>query len=180
MNCVIVNGIADAGRADLARQVDGFCAALAADGHRVRRFDLAARPPKPCLGCFACWVATPGRCVHADGTAEILAAMVRSDRVVHVSDFHLHFPSALSKAVMDRAIPLARGYMHLAANGRLGHLPRYRTNYKTMLLMENHPRLDDADLRALTAAIGGAKGVALGAYRLDLPAKELCNALYRD
>jgi multimeric flavodoxin WrbA len=34
---------------------------------------------KPCLGCFLCWVKTPGKCVQKDDLAAVLERFVQPD-----------------------------------------------------------------------------------------------------
>ncbi len=179
MNVVLLDGIEDAGRDELKSQREGVVAALRAAGHRVQVFDLRRLHVSDCTGCFHCWVGTPGECVLRDDMRRILAAMVEAERVVYVTDFHLHFMSPRLKAVIDRSLPLLRAYLRLGEDGRLMHPDRYPLRYRTLLLVEAHPLLVDDDLQAMTGAIGAHKHRCLGALRLDTPAQEICHALDR-
>jgi multimeric flavodoxin WrbA len=61
---------------------------------------------KPCLGCLACWVKTPGRCVQQDDMADILTMMAGSDIVVYATPLYVDGMNATMKNLLDRSIPL--------------------------------------------------------------------------
>lgn len=61
---------------------------------------------KPCMGCFGCWLKTPGKCViKNDIISETAPAFVQSDYVIIVSSIHFGCYSAAMKRVIDRFIP---------------------------------------------------------------------------
>ena len=68
---------------------------------------LAALELRPCLGCYTCWVATPGECVHRDrdGMASIMSAWREADVVVFGTPLHHFSMSALMKTFLDRLLP---------------------------------------------------------------------------
>ena len=152
MNMVILNGMSSPDRKDLEGQLEAFTGAFRALGHQTESYTLREKNIKDCIGCFQCWVKTPGFCVHKDDMPDILRALVRADEVVYVSDFHLHHLSPPLKAVLDRAIPLRRAYLMVGKNGHMGHYPRYPLHHRGILLVEAHPDLDDGDLKAMAAS----------------------------
>ena len=62
----------------LIHDVKGAAAKALADGvfagARVIADDGSARP---CIGCFGCWIKTPGTCVIRDGHADMGAQLSR-------------------------------------------------------------------------------------------------------
>ncbi|MDD4844645.1 MAG: flavodoxin family protein [Anaerotignum sp.] len=79
---------------------------------------------KSCLGCFACWNKTPGKCIIDDEMAEILDKIIAADVIVW--SFPLYYfsvPGGL-KNLIDRQLPLNLPFM--AEGGESGgHPPRY-------------------------------------------------------
>jgi putative NADPH-quinone reductase len=81
---------------------------------------------KPCLGCFLCWVKTPGKCVQADDMSEILGKYLQADLLVMGTPLYHYTLSGLLKNFMDRTLPMAEPWLiehHLA--GLTGHPERY-------------------------------------------------------
>ena len=58
-----------------------------------------------CIGCFACWVKTPGQCVIKDQCADMGALLGRSEELVFVSQCTYGGLSPFVQNVMDRSIP---------------------------------------------------------------------------
>jgi putative NADPH-quinone reductase/putative sterol carrier protein len=64
-----------------------------------------------CLGCFACWNKTPGKCVHNDDMFDVLEKLKAADVVVW--SFPLYYfsvPGGL-KILIDRQLPLSLPFM---------------------------------------------------------------------
>ena len=103
-------------------------------GHDARFFDASSLAIKPCLGCFGCWVKTPGTCVIADDGRAFVEALYPADLVVIVTriPFGSYAPSV--KRALDRSLPVLlpfftvhEGEMHHVQRGgrcrRLLHAP---------------------------------------------------------
>ena len=52
------------------------------DWHYV---DLSQLKIADCMGCFSCWVRTPGRCVIRDDAVGVYPLIAHSDHVIYVS-----------------------------------------------------------------------------------------------
>jgi len=93
-------------------------------GHELVLF--RAPELKPCLGCFGCWVKTPGRCVvKGDAEAEVLRAFLESDIVLLAGATPYGSFALPIKAALDRALPLLLPYFR-RFRGEMHHVPRYR------------------------------------------------------
>ena len=66
-----------------------------------------------CVGCFGCWVKTPGECVSKDGSHDIRREVINSDLVLFASPLIMGFTSALLKKAHDKLIPLIHPYFEL-------------------------------------------------------------------
>jgi len=77
-----------------------------------------------CIGCYVCWLKTPGLCVYKDGMHDILSAFVNVDKVILASPVKINFVSPLCKRVRDRMLPLVHPYLKIEGD-RMSHLARY-------------------------------------------------------
>ena len=77
-----------------------------------------------CLGCFGCWVQTPGECLIDDPARGIAEAMVRADVAVFLSPVTFGGYSFHLKKALDRIICLVSPFFERAA-GEVHHRPRY-------------------------------------------------------
>ncbi len=59
-----------------------------------------------CIGCFGCWVKTPGICIIDDYAREVARAFINSDLVVYLTPVVFGGYSYQLKKVLDRMIPL--------------------------------------------------------------------------
>jgi hypothetical protein len=92
-------------------------------GHELRL--MPALSLKPCLGCFGCWVKTPGRCVvTGDEWDRVVESLYRSDLVVLAGATPYGCFAPPIKAVLDRAIALLLPYFRIF-RGETHHIPRY-------------------------------------------------------
>lgn len=78
----------------------------------------------PCIGCWNCWLKTPGECVFNDVMTEVYADYVNSSRVVILFDSSKGFVNYQMKAFFDRTIPHYHPYIEIV-DGECHHLARY-------------------------------------------------------
>ena len=88
---------------------------------------------RPCVGCNACWLVTPGVCSLRDGYEELLKAYLEYDATVFLAGTALNFVDHRMKNVIDRIPPLATMYIHIV-DGQCRHVPRYDRNLRFGLL----------------------------------------------
>ena len=60
---------------------------------------------RPCVGCNACWLVTPGVCSLRDGYEELLKAYLEYDATVFLAGTALNFVDHRMKNVIDRILP---------------------------------------------------------------------------
>jgi len=78
-----------------------------------------------CIGCWNCWVKTPGRCVMKDQMAEFYPDYVNSDTVILLMNTAQGFISHQAKAFLDRTIPHYHPYIQIV-DGECHHVARYK------------------------------------------------------
>lgn len=93
-------------------------------GNTVEKIEIDKINPKPCIGCFGCWIKTPGLCVINDGVNEINCEIMNSDAAIYITPVLFgQFRSSMKNAI-DRFIPNALPFFEKRENGT-GHPPRY-------------------------------------------------------
>ena len=98
--------------------------ALGIEAEEVRVIHTFEKKLRPCVGCNACWLVTPGICSVRDGYEELLKAYLAYDATVFLSGTALNFVDHRMKNVIDRLLPLATMYIHIV-DGQCRHVPRY-------------------------------------------------------
>ncbi|MGL5171312.1 NAD(P)H-dependent oxidoreductase [Edwardsiella tarda] len=100
--------------------------ALAAAGSVVVSVELDIRRIRPCVGCFKCWVKTPGACyITRDGVNELSARFTDMPRIVLLTQVLWGSYSADSKAFIDRCIQHLLPFFSIR-HREMHHVPRYR------------------------------------------------------
>ncbi len=105
----------------------GEAAAEAAQkvGFETKRLLLDFDHIQPCVGCFDCWVKTPGLCIQTkDNANSICRDFARSDAVLLLSKVTYGSHSPDVKAMLDRIIPNALPFFE-TVEGEMHHPKRY-------------------------------------------------------
>lgn len=84
----------------------------------------ASEEYKHCMGCFGCWLKTPGRCVIADRASDFAPLMASHDRLVIISRMVFGGLSPGVKTVLDRSIGFILPFFKIV-NGEMHHTKRY-------------------------------------------------------
>jgi len=80
---------------------------------------------KPCIGCFKCWIKTPGLCVITNDCANTVASQeIQSDVVVFISKINYGAYSYDIKSFLDRSIPTISPFFEIFL-GDMRHKMRY-------------------------------------------------------
>jgi len=77
-----------------------------------------------CMGCFGCWVQTPGECVIKDYEETIVREMVHSDLIIYITPIVFGGYSSILKKALDRQIGRVLPYF-TKINGEVHHSKRY-------------------------------------------------------
>lgn len=93
-------------------------------GHEVTCINAAEANINYCIGCFACRIKTPGKCIFEDDMENILRAYVECDALVILTAMKFGCYSGVTKCFMDRIIPLETPFLH-GVDGEVHLMPRY-------------------------------------------------------
>lgn len=75
---------------------------LGRGAEEVRVIHAFEKNLRPCIGCNACWLVTPGICAVKDGYEELLKAYLAYDATVFLSGTALNFVDYRMKNIIDR------------------------------------------------------------------------------
>jgi len=113
-------------------------------GAEVRTLTLRQMKIAHCLGCFGCWIETPGMCKEADDGRQIAKAVVHSDTLVFFTPVTFGGYSPELKKAVDHFIQLAVPYFQVE-HGELHHPPRYaRVPRLVAVGVQRHPNEEEA------------------------------------
>ena len=144
MGTVILDGRLDDGAGEI---LEALLNELENRGEDVQTFRLRDfKKMGSCIGCFACWLKTPGICVERDEGRAIAEAVVRSDTVILLAPVTFGGYSSEIKKAQDRWIPLILpdfGVYH----GEIHHKPRYSRYPRWIGIgLQEQPDEEEADL----------------------------------
>jgi hypothetical protein len=100
-------------------------------GWEIENIDLENLSISKCLGCFGCWVKTPGICVINDEGRTIAEKVIQSDIVIFFTPVVFGGYSSELKKAIDRLIPLISP-IFTKINNETHHKPRY-AKYPSLL-----------------------------------------------
>lgn len=81
-----------------------------------------------CIGCFGCWIKTPGACVIRDRYGDMGQCLARCDELAIMSRCCYGGPSPFVKEVLDRCIPYIHPYF-VMKGGEMHHRQRYERTF---------------------------------------------------
>ena len=123
MKAVILDG-SRTGDEGLAGARRALTAELEGLGWQVRIFSLRELEIHHCLGCFGCWVRTPGECVVDDGAREIAREVIGGQMLVYLTPVTFGGYSSELKKAVDRIICLILPFF-TSVEGEIHHKKRY-------------------------------------------------------
>lgn len=81
-----------------------------------------------CIGCFGCWIKTPGKCVLIDEITKLPALFAKNEQVILISENLYGGFSPKIKRVLDRCIGYILPFFRLV-NGEMHHVRRYQNSF---------------------------------------------------
>jgi multimeric flavodoxin WrbA len=140
---------------------------LEEQGSQVETFALREIRLAHCIGCFGCWLETPGVCIQADEGRRITEAVVKSDLTVLFTPVSFGGYSSELKKAIDRWLPLELPFFTLR-HGEIHHTARYQ-NYPRLvgIGVQNEPNAGEA---AIFLAVVGRNAINFhaGSYAADV------------
>jgi multimeric flavodoxin WrbA len=102
-------------------------------GWDVESYQLSKVKIATCIGCYGCWLKTPGQCILKDTGQEIAEKVIKSDLLIMLSPVTFGGYSFHLKKVVDRLIPNILPFF-TRIDGELHHKPRYEKNPKFLAI----------------------------------------------
>jgi multimeric flavodoxin WrbA len=129
---VVLDGCGLADR-DLAAPLDALLDVLRQDGSQIEIFRLHEMKLAHCLGCFNCWIKTPGMCVENDAGRQIAKAVIQSDTTVFYTPVTFGGYSPDLKKMLDHFVQIISPYF-LMDHGEVHHLERYQRRPRLLMV----------------------------------------------
>ncbi|HCC00989.1 MAG TPA: flavoprotein [Ruminococcaceae bacterium] len=85
-------------------------------------------PIHSCLGCFGCWIKTPGKCVIRDPYQNMGALLARSEELILISQCYYGSFSPFIKSILDRSISYIHPYFIIKEH-EMHHRARYQHHF---------------------------------------------------
>ena len=114
--------------------VEEFLTGASEANAEVENIFLVDKEIKYCLGCVACWVKTPGQCVHNDDMGRLIDSFMCSDISIFATPIHIDNVSGILKNFIDRLILTRMPYFEIHTDGESRHLNRYEQQPKIMMI----------------------------------------------
>jgi len=134
MKITVFNGSPRGKKGTTNVMVEEFLTGASEAGAGVENIFLVEKEIGHCLGCVACWVKTPGECVHNDDMGELIEKFMGSDVSVFATPIHIDNVSGIMKNFIDRLIPTRMPYFEVHSDGETRHLNRYEQQPKIMMI----------------------------------------------
>ena len=91
--------------------------------HSIEWIDLSKLKIANCVGCFGCWIKTPGKCVVRDDAVKVYPRIAASNKIMYISRVKYGSHDTLMKAMLERAIPIQQAFIRLL-DGETHHVQR--------------------------------------------------------
>lgn len=125
MKITIFNGSPRAEKGNTHFMVKAFIEGAEKAGAVTNNIFLSKKKINPCMGCFTCWLKTPGICVFKDDMPTLLSEVLTSDIIVFAFPLYVDNVSGQMKIFMDRLMTLADPRITKDENGESRHQKRY-------------------------------------------------------
>ena len=154
MNVLAINGSPHGGKGNTALILDPFLEGLRDEGADVELVCTPDLDINPCLGCFSCWIKTPGTCVQKDDMAGLLHRLRAADVWVLATPLYFDGPSGPLKNLMDRTTAFLRLPAEVRS-GRSRHLVEEAVRGGKVLLISNCGLWEMGNFEPLVAQVKG-------------------------
>jgi putative NADPH-quinone reductase/putative sterol carrier protein len=145
--------------------VDLFIKGARASDASVDLIDLTAADIRPCIGCYHCWLVTPGVCIHKDDFPAIADRFGSADIAVLVSPLYAFAISTVAKSFCDRIFAFTKQGFVETPNGDLRNSVRNPQHWPKALAW-----IMVGAFRKVENFEGADKSLSLFAQSLDLVA----------
>jgi multimeric flavodoxin WrbA len=147
---------------------------LRINDHEVEVMVLRNETIASCLGCFGCWLKTPGECVIKDAGSQLPRKVIQSDLVFMLTPVTFGMYSSELKKALDRfPCPVLLPFFK-KISGEIHHANRY-DKYPSLVAIGVLPNPDEESENIFTTLVGRnginlhAKAISSVIYSNDQP-----------
>lgn len=148
MKIVILDGNTDPENSHYERYLHRLGDLMGEKGNEISVFTLRDLKINNCIGCYTCWLKTPGICVFRDDMTAVIKEYINADVALQASPVVMGFVTYLLKRANERLLPLVHPYLRLAGD-RFQHPHRYARNPSLGLLLWNNNKPDNGSLKII-------------------------------
>lgn len=131
MNILVINGSPKGENSNSLRLTNAFLEGTGWDNIGI--INCSEKNIKPCIGCFACWNKTPGKCIISDDMDDILEKLISANIIVWSFPLYYFSVPGILKNFIDRQLPLSLPFMSDHESG--GHPSRYDLSHQRHVLI---------------------------------------------
>lgn len=131
MKILVINCSPKGNASDCLKLTKAFLEGMEETAEIVNANELTIHP---CRGCYTCWRATPGQCVHRDDMPGVLEKLTSSELVIWSTPLYCYSFPAIGKAIIDRLLPLTCPEQEKSADGGTHHPNRKEVSTRFMLI----------------------------------------------
>ncbi len=136
MKALVVNSSPHMDKGNTAVILNPFLDGMREAGAEVELFYTRKLKINPCLGCFNCWLKTPGVCAQRDDMDMLRPKMEEADVCVLATPVYVDGMAGPLKNLIDRIIPSVQPFFELR-NGHIRHPGRGENRPRKMVLVSN-------------------------------------------
>lgn len=104
----------------------------------------AKKRASKCIGCFKCWLKTPGVCGFSDRLQNVGQLVLSSEYLIIISEMLYGGVSIPVKKILDRSIPGVTPFFKVK-NGQLHHLQRYKSETEIKMIFYNVENISNSE-----------------------------------
>jgi len=136
MKVLALDGSPHAEKGCTSHILKNLLAGMQEAGAQTELLELARYKINHCLGCFICWIKTPGKCVHKDDMVGLLEKYASADILVFGTPLYHFNMTGLLKDFIDRTLPVAEPWFVTNPDnpGLSAHPCRYQKTRSIMLV----------------------------------------------
>jgi multimeric flavodoxin WrbA/putative sterol carrier protein len=112
-----------------------FLKGAESEGAETETVYLREKQIHPCIGCFTCWLKTPGICAFKDDMPDLLEKVKEADILVFATPLYDFNMTASMKAFQERLLPCADP--HMIKDGEIYRHPGRDDRERKMVLVSN-------------------------------------------
>ena len=136
MKILVLNGSPRMEKSNTSLILTPFIEGMKEVGAEVELFYIWKLNIKSCLGCFNCWLKTPGKCSQNDDMQMLYPKLREADIWVFAAPVYVDGIPGSVKTLIDRFIPLVEPFFELR-DGHCRHIPRKENKSSKLVLISN-------------------------------------------